>query len=318
MNTLRSFRPLLVLAALPLAAAAQVGSVVRYQHVNEALGGFGGALQPEDDFGTSLAGLGDVDGDGVPDVAVGAPGDDDGGVDRGALWILFLNADGTVAFEQKISATAGGFGGVLDAPDNFGRSVAALGDLDGDGIPDLAVGAPFDDDGGTNQGAVWILFPEGSKHRRRFIPDLDSSPEVVLNEPADGGREDARVDDAATLRNGSGVNELALTSACAPRAGEEWQAWVDVSAHPGARASLVVVSERPLRGTPTLFGELLIDVVSKKPLYASLVHSSNLTDVHEFSISRDALGIPLSLQALIIDGKRSTLTNAIDLVIGKR
>ena len=36
-------------------------------------------------------------------------------------------------------------------------SVAALGDLDGDGVGDLAVGAACDDDGGTDRGAVWIL-----------------------------------------------------------------------------------------------------------------------------------------------------------------
>src|SRR5687767_2787704 len=67
---------------------------------------------------------------------------------------------GTVQAEQKISATAGGFGGDLDLGDYFGSSVAALGDLDGNGIEDLAVGATLDDDGvpGSQNGAVWILF----------------------------------------------------------------------------------------------------------------------------------------------------------------
>ena len=45
----------------------------------------------------------------VVDVAVGARKDDDGGSDRGAVWILFLNADGTVKSHQKISSTDGGF-----------------------------------------------------------------------------------------------------------------------------------------------------------------------------------------------------------------
>ena len=74
------------------------------------------------------------------------------------MWILFLNTNGTVKSHQKISDTQGGFTGTLDDVDVFGNSVAALGDLDGDGIGDLAVGAAFDDDGGQDRGAVWILF----------------------------------------------------------------------------------------------------------------------------------------------------------------
>src|SRR6185436_14307341 len=82
----------------------------------------------------------------------------DGDVDQGALWLVFLNANGTVKAQQKISATAGGFGGNLDPGDRFGHSCALLGDLDADGVDDLAVAAVDDDDGGTNQGALWILF----------------------------------------------------------------------------------------------------------------------------------------------------------------
>ena len=46
--------------------------------------------------GISAAAIGDLDGDGITDLAVGAGYDDDGGADRGAVWILFLNPDGTV------------------------------------------------------------------------------------------------------------------------------------------------------------------------------------------------------------------------------
>ncbi|MCH7720182.1 MAG: hypothetical protein IH988_04225 [Planctomycetes bacterium] len=51
-----------------------------------------------------------------------------------------------VLSHQKISNTKGGFIGTLDESDCFGRSAASLGDLDGDGVGDLAVGAYGDDD----------------------------------------------------------------------------------------------------------------------------------------------------------------------------
>ncbi len=137
------------------------GTVKSHQKISSTQGGFTGMLDLGDLFGYSVAALGDLDGDGVGDLAVGATGDDDGGGAHGAVWILFLNNDGTVNSYQKISSTEGGFAGILDDRDVFGWSVAALGDLDGDGVGDLAVGAPNDDDGGDARGAVWVLFLNG-------------------------------------------------------------------------------------------------------------------------------------------------------------
>ncbi|MCH8881312.1 MAG: FG-GAP repeat protein, partial [Planctomycetes bacterium] len=104
-------------------AQAQPGTVLSHQKISDTQGGFMGDLEDDDLFGFSLASLGDLDGDGVGDIAVGALRDDDGGPDRGAVWVLFLNTDGTVKSEQKISSTDGGFTGMLDAVDYFGSSV---------------------------------------------------------------------------------------------------------------------------------------------------------------------------------------------------
>ena len=134
-----------------------IGTVRSYQKISATDGGFTGELTGTDYFGVSVAGLGDLDGDGVEDLAVGAHHDDDGGSNRGAVWILFLYANGKVKSQCKISATQGGFVGALSDGDRFGSSVTALGDLDGDGVTDLAVGAPYDGDGGPSHGAVWIL-----------------------------------------------------------------------------------------------------------------------------------------------------------------
>lgn len=152
------------------------GKIKDYQVIYSESGtGFDPVLELFDDFGASLAGPGDVDGDGTPDLFVGAPGTSDGGGDAGAGYVLFLNGPpaqagepgvATVRAYQKISATEGGPSGGLDVDgrDRFGASAVGIGDLDGDQTPDLAVGAPDADVGGSFVGAVHILFmnPDGT------------------------------------------------------------------------------------------------------------------------------------------------------------
>ncbi|MGB5716993.1 MAG: integrin alpha [Gammaproteobacteria bacterium] len=133
------------------------GSVDAWQKVSDSEGSFGGSLDGEDHFGAAVAGIGDLDDDGIPDLVVGAPGGDKSGPDRGEVWVLFLDSAGKVRDEQRIADSDGGFEGALADDDSFGSAVANVGDLNGDGIPDLGVGAPNDDDSAANAGAVWIL-----------------------------------------------------------------------------------------------------------------------------------------------------------------
>jgi len=154
--------------------AVSDGTVMSFQKISETEGNFGGVLGVDHNFGGSITSLGDLDGDGVTDLAVGAHDDDVTGNQQGSVWILFLNSDGTVKDQQNISSVDGGFGAGLNDGDFFGTSVANLGDLDGDGVIDLAVGAVGDDDGGglgTNSGAVWILFMNSDgtvKHKQKI------------------------------------------------------------------------------------------------------------------------------------------------------
>ena len=184
------------------------GNVRSEQRIADGSGDFDGDLDDDDRFGSALADIGDVNGDGIPDLAVGAPNDDDGSDNSGAVWILFMRMDGTVEAWQKISEEEGGLDVNLRAGDNFGAAVAGIGDLDDDGIPDLAVGVPGGDEGGDERGEVWVLFldNEGRVRQEQQIADDTGGFKGALDDDDRFGSALADIGDM----NDDGVMDLAV------------------------------------------------------------------------------------------------------------
>ena len=146
------------LLCVPFSAeAAWSGSVLSTVEINDSTTN-GPTLSDSDSFGFSVVNLGDLNGDGVADIAVGALGDE-GGSFHGALHIIFMNTDGSVDSIVKINSSTPN-GPTLLGVDQFGIDVANIGDINGDGVTDIAVGAYGDDEGGSGRGTPHILFLE--------------------------------------------------------------------------------------------------------------------------------------------------------------
>jgi len=136
-----------------LAAALIVATHVAVSPAR-AQGIFSGELAG-DDFGTGLAGVGDLNNDGFEDFAVGAPGQDDAGSDAGRVYIFLGRAENIGPIADIV--LSGGDGG-----DHFGYAVAGLGRFNNDIYDDLAVGSPDSDAGGAGRGRVHIYFGNSS------------------------------------------------------------------------------------------------------------------------------------------------------------
>ncbi len=106
-----------------------------------------------DQFGASLSGAGDVDGDGHLDLVIGAYGSDAAAADAGAAWVV---RGPLPAGTHEVGALGRAWVGNAEG-DNAGRTVAGGADADGDGLADVLVGALYADVGGPFSGQAWLL-----------------------------------------------------------------------------------------------------------------------------------------------------------------
>jgi hypothetical protein len=155
-----------------------------------------GTLSPTPSGETlSVAGAGDVNGDGFADVVVGATFIGSSNPDPGHAY-LYLGQAGTT-FDATADATLTG----AAAGDRYGYSVASAGDVNGDGFADIVVGADFDDGGGGERGRAYVYFGAAG--------GLDTSADATLTGEADGDHFGAAVASAGDS-NGDGFADVLI------------------------------------------------------------------------------------------------------------
>jgi hypothetical protein len=175
--------------------------------------GMEGLSETFDRFGTALA-TGDIDANGSPDLVVGVPGEDDG---AGAVAVLYSEpgtglhplAQGRnqLITQDSVIDDHGVMAG-SELGDEFGSSVA-VGDFNGDGGADVAVGVPNEsEDGIARTGAIAVLYGQ------RFHPDVPGSGKVTaVGNQFFGGDPSTSMGLALTTGdfNGDGLADLVVT-----------------------------------------------------------------------------------------------------------
>jgi hypothetical protein len=173
---------LFALCLAPSLAAQSGGGWQPIQHHQSAFANF--------DLGASVAGIGDVNGDLIPDMLHGSPGSNSGGMTANGKVQIRSGADGS-QIDRVLGAATG---------DELGAAVANAGDVTGDGVDDFLCGAPFNNGGAADGGAVYLyngatralvrtwLGADAGGHFGAAISggvdlDGDTVPDVVIGAP---------------------------------------------------------------------------------------------------------------------------------------
>jgi len=112
-------------------------------------------LAIEDEAGATVAGPGDVDGDGYDDLLIGAPDADDGDFSAGSTYVI-LGGD-TGWLPSTSLAQCDGFFVGEGSGDLAGEALAGGGDFDADGLADFVIGAPESDEAASNAGQAYLV-----------------------------------------------------------------------------------------------------------------------------------------------------------------
>ena len=168
--------------------------------------------------GYSVSCAGDINGDGIDDIIIGANLADPTGTLSGQSYLIFGRASG-FSPSLDLSTLNGSNGFKINgiAPgDRSGTSVSRAGDVNSDGIDDLIIGARSASPNGTSSGQSYVVFGRKDGFSSDFdLATLNGSNGFIINGEAEGDNSGVSVSDAGDI-NGDGIDDLIVGASTGP------------------------------------------------------------------------------------------------------
>ena len=306
--------------------SADFGPTIELSSLNGTNGFALNGANAGDESGASVSVAGDINGDGIDDLIIGAPYATTIAANAGKSYLVF-GSDQGLPNPLNLSTLNGNNGFVINGESVFdyaGAAVSAAGDINGDGIDDLIIGAPIASPDVGYSGASYVVFGDDQGLPNPLnLSAIDGSNGIVFNGVTSYGESGASVSAAGDI-NGDGIDDLIIGAPYASGfdgagyvvfgSDQAWTSPINLSALNGANGFLInAVAEADTLGiSVSAAGDINGDNVDDLVIGAILAGTEGAFNGASYVVfgSDQAWSSPLELSGL--DGSDGFAINGVN------